>query len=156
MNYQEWEQDAPPEFTGDLLWKIEAYRLALFACDLAWSDVTKLYKDTRALKLSDQLYRAVDSIGASVAEGYSRGSGKERAHFYEYAWGSARESRHWYNAARHILGETVTLHRVDLMTQVTRLLLTMIPDQRTVYLKEAAVDYADSGFDILGDAPLSD
>jgi four helix bundle protein len=155
MNYQQWEQDVPAEITGDLLWKIEAYRLALFACDLAWSDVTKLCQDARAIKLSDQLYRAVGSMGANIAEGYSRSSGKERAHFYEYALGSARESRHWYYAARHILDEAVTLHRIGLVTQITRLLLTMIPDQRAVYLKELQESYTANSFDIDADVPLA-
>ena len=72
---------------------MKAYRLSLFLADLAWEDVTKLAADTRAVKVADQLYRAVGSIGANLAEGYGRHSGKERAHFYEYSLGSARESR---------------------------------------------------------------
>jgi hypothetical protein len=32
----------PPDVTGDTLWKIEAYRLGLFAGYLAWEDVNKL------------------------------------------------------------------------------------------------------------------
>ncbi|MBC7896698.1 MAG: four helix bundle protein, partial [Cytophagaceae bacterium] len=43
-----------------------------------------------------QLLRAVDSISANIAEGYSRFSGRERARFYEIALGSAREAREWY------------------------------------------------------------
>ncbi|MCL4303367.1 MAG: hypothetical protein KJ077_47215 [Anaerolineae bacterium] len=34
MNYQEWEQNAPADFTGDPLWKVEAYRLSLFVAEL--------------------------------------------------------------------------------------------------------------------------
>jgi four helix bundle protein len=155
MNYQLWEKDVPTEITGDLLWKMEAYRLALFACDLAWNGVTKLHQDGCAIRLSDQLYRAVGSMGANIAEGYSRSSGKERAHFYEYAPGSARESRHWYYAARHLLGEDVTRHRINLITQITRLLLTMIPDQRAVYLKESPEIYVATSFDVDMDVPLA-
>jgi len=51
------------------------------------------------------LYRAVGSIKANIAEGYSHRSGKDQARFYEYSLGSARESRGWYYDARHILGE---------------------------------------------------
>ncbi|MFQ6102006.1 MAG: hypothetical protein ACE5OS_12345 [Anaerolineae bacterium] len=58
MNYQEWEQGVPVEITGDRLWRMEVYRLALFAADLAWNDVTKLAQDRRTRGLSDQLYRA--------------------------------------------------------------------------------------------------
>ena len=53
-------------------------------------------QDRRTIGLADQLYRSLGSIGANLAEGYSRGTGKDRAHFYEYALGSARESRDWY------------------------------------------------------------
>lgn len=79
--------------TGDALWTVQVYRLALFAADLGWHDVTKLMRDRRTLSLSDQLYQALGSISANIAEGYSRGSSKDRARFYEYSLGSARESR---------------------------------------------------------------
>ena len=36
MNYDEWEKRLPRDVTGDSLWKIEAYRLGLFAGYLAW------------------------------------------------------------------------------------------------------------------------
>src|SRR5690242_4423314 len=130
MNYDEWLKSVPAAIASDSLWKAEVYRLALFAADLGWYDVSKLMKDRRTLGLSDQLYRAIGSIGANVAEGYSRGTGKDRARFYEYGLGSARESRGWYYDGRHVLGEGVTEHRICLLTQIIRLLLTMIPDQR--------------------------
>jgi four helix bundle protein len=76
------------------------------------------------------------SIGANLAEGYSRGSNKDRARFYEYSLGSARESRDWYYKARHLLGERVTNHRLEYLTKVIRLLLTMVPQQRGHTLKE--------------------
>jgi hypothetical protein len=96
LNYQEWLETVPDEITGDLLWKMKAYRLALFAADLGWRDVTGLAQDRRMASVSNQLYRALGSISANIAEGYSRSSGKDRAHFYEYVLGSARESRDWY------------------------------------------------------------
>ena len=136
MNYDEWERSVPQEITGDSLWKMEAYRLGLFAGDVGWHDVTKLMRDKRTLDLSGQLYRALGSISANLAEGYSRGTGKDRARFYEYALGSARESRDWYYKGRHVLGETVTKHRLSLLTQVIRLLLAMIPQQRGRILRE--------------------
>ena len=82
MNYDEWLRSVPIAITGDPLWKVEAYRLALFVGELGWHDVTKLIKDKRTLELSDQLYRALGSIGANISEGYSRGGGRDRAHFY--------------------------------------------------------------------------
>jgi four helix bundle protein len=141
MKYEDWERILPQEIKGDSLWKMEAYRLALFAADLGWYDVTKLMQDRRTLALSDQLYRSLGSISANLAEGYSRGTGKDRARFYEYALGSARESRDWYHKSRHILGETVTQHRLQLLTQIIRLLLTMVPQQRRFVLQEEAEPY---------------
>ena len=125
-SYEEWETSVLAFIKGDSLWKMEVYRLALFLGDLAWSDVSKLCKDPRTVELSDQLYRAVGSISANIAEGYSRSSGRDRVRFYEYALGSARESRDWYYKARHIFSDTVSLHRIDLSTQIIRLLLTVI------------------------------
>lgn len=141
MKYDEWEASVPDDIRGDILWKVEVYRLSLFACDIGWNDVTKLVKDRRTRALSDQLYRALGSIGANIAEGYSRSSSKERAHFYEYALGSARESRDWYYKGRHILPENVLNHRLQLSSQIVRLLLVMVPNQRGRVLKEDTVEY---------------
>jgi four helix bundle protein len=141
MNYAEWEGAVPAEITGDSLWKMEAYRLGLFIADLGWHDVTKLMRDGRTLGLSGQLYQALGSISANLAEGYSRGTGKDRARFYEYALGSARESRDWYYKGRHVLGEAVTQHRLSLLTQVIRLLLTMVPQQRGRLLRDQRLSY---------------
>jgi four helix bundle protein len=141
MNYDEWLGSVPIGITGDPLWKVEAYRLALFVGELGWYDVTKLIKDKRTIELADQLYRALGSIGANISEGYSRGGGRDRAHFYEYALGSARESRGWHYHARHVLGQVVAEHRIRLLTQIVRLLLTMIPDQRPVTFREDSAPY---------------
>jgi len=106
--------------------------------------------------LSDQLYRAVGSVGANLAEGYSRGTGKDRARFYEYALGSARESRDWCFKARHILGDEVFQHRLELLTRIIQLLLKMIPQQRGRVLREAAASY-EIGTDVLeGKVPFVD
>jgi len=146
VNYKEWERSVPREITSDSLWKMEAYRLGLFIGDVGWHDVTELMGDKRTLDLSDQLYRALGSISANLAEGYSRGTGRDRARFYEYALGSARESRDWYYKGRHILGEIVIRHRLKLLTQIIRLLSTMIPQQRGRILRGQRISYqTDSG-----------
>jgi four helix bundle protein len=141
MNFDEWLKSIPPSIAGDPLWKVEAYRLALFAADVGWRDVCRLAGDKRTLDLSNQLYRALGSIGANVSEGYSRGTGRDRARFYEYALGSARESRGWYFNGRFVLGEKVTEHRLSLHTQIIRLLLTMVPEQRGSMLREDSPPY---------------
>lgn len=141
MNYQDWLQSVPLEISEDSLWKMEAYRLALFAAELAWHDLAKLAGDKRTIGLSDQLYRASGSISANIAEGYSRGTSRDRARFYEYALGSARESRGWYYKGRHVLNEVVAHHRITFLTQIIRLLLTIVPEQRGVLLREDPVEY---------------
>ena len=141
MNYQEWEQEVPETLKADSLWKMSVYRYALFLNDLGWFDVTKLMQDRRTIGLSEQLYEALGSISANIAEGYSRGTGKDRARFYEYALGSARESRDWYFKGRHILGEAVVTHRLKLLEEIIRLLLTMIPQQRGHAIREVQATY---------------
>ena len=152
MTYDEWLAGVPPEISNDPLWKMEVFQLALFAGDLAWQDINKLTKDKRTASVADQLYRAVGSIGANIAEGYSRKSGKDQARFYEYALGSARETRVWYYQARHILPKPVLDHRMQLLTQITHLLLTIIPAQRGYKLSETPQTYTLSN--ILDNPPL--
>ncbi len=142
--------------TGDPPWKSEAYRLALFAGDLPWHDVTKLFSDGRTIGLADQLYRAVGSVGANFSEGYSRQSPKDQARFYEYALGSARESRGWYYKGRHILTERVANHRMELLTQIIRLLLTIIPAERGYAMHEASTHNSAVPRELLDWPPLPD
>lgn len=163
MNYADWQNSVPDSIRADSLWRMTAYRLALFLGDVAWSDVTKLSKDRRTAGVSDQLYRATGSVSANLAEGYSRGTGRDRARFYEYALGSARESRDWYFKARHLLGPSVSEHRFGLLTEIIRLLLTMVPQQRDGVLREDELPYRveqEAGSEAAGrperDALLSD
>lgn len=143
MNFNEWVSSLPKDIKDDSLWKMEAYRLALFATEIGWHDVTELLKDKRTLGTADQLYRSLGSISANIAEGYSHHTGKARAQYYQYALGSARESRDWYYKAHHVLKEEVVNHRIALMTQVIKLLLVMVPQQRgkTLALREEKANY---------------
>ncbi len=141
MNYQDWLKIVPKEFTEDTLWRMEVYRLALFSGDVAWRDVTKLMQDRRTRELSDQLYSAVGSISSNIAEGYSRSSHKDQVRFYEYSLGSARESRNWYFQGRHVLGEPVATHRIQLQTQIIRHLLKIISAERGQVLSEEVLPY---------------
>ncbi|HHS96399.1 MAG TPA: four helix bundle protein [Chloroflexi bacterium] len=150
MTYEQWLRSVPPEITDDPLWQMKVYRLALFASDLGWVDVSRLMRDRRVQGLADQLYRALGSIGANIAEGYSRRSRKDRARFYEYALGSAREARTWYYQGRHVLPEAIVSHRLRLLTDIVRLLLTIIPRERDWGVAEEGAIYQ------IGAAPPSD
>ena len=82
VSFETWLASVPEEIQADSLWKMEAYRLALFALDIGWHAVTKLMKDRRTLGLANQLYEAPGSIGANLSEGYARGTGRDRARFH--------------------------------------------------------------------------
>ena len=160
MNYTDWLKIVPKEIAEDTLWRMEVYRISLFAGDVAWRDVTKLMQDRRTLELSDQLYSAVGSISSNIAEGYSRSSHKDQARFYEYSLGSARESRNWYFEGRHILGETISSHRIQLHTRIVRHLLKIIPAERGYALSEEPSPYysneAISFNELLENVPMGD
>ena len=147
MTYEDWLETVPVEFKDDPLWRMEVYRLSVFLAELAWHDVTKLSQDKRTIDLAGQLYRAAGSVGANISEGYSRRSGRDQARFYEYALGSARESRGWYHQGRHVLSETVATHRTRLTVTVIRLLLTIIPPTRAQKLAESKPTYDIHPFD---------
>ncbi len=130
MTYKEWESQVPDAIKADRVWNMKVYRLSAFLGDLTWRDVTKLLRDRRTIATADQLYRSSGGISSQFVGGYSRSSGKDQARIYEYALGSARESRQWYFSGRHVLGEAVFKHRLKLLTEIIRLLLTIIPAQR--------------------------
>ena len=130
MNYTQWQESAPEAIRGDSLWKMTAYRLALFLGDVAWRDVTKLAEERRTPGLSDQLYRAAGSISANLAEGYSRATRVDRIRFLGYSLGSVRECVTWYSAAQPVLTGGVVHNRLDLIMRVRSLLLGLISSVR--------------------------
>jgi four helix bundle protein len=106
-----------------------------------------LRSDDRFVSLSDQLYRSLGSISANIAEGYSRSTGRDRARFFEYALGSARESRDWYYKCRYGLENNTAIDRIGYITQVIRLLLSIIPHQRSRGLRDGTQEYNMEFFD---------
>ena len=138
---REWTDSVPRAVRDGVMWKMEAYRLGLYVCDTAWDDVTVLSEDARTRSLSDQLYRSLGSISANIAEGYSRGGGRDRARFLEYALGSAREARDWYVKGRRVLDVERVRSQVDVLTSVIRLLTVMSRNERDVHLREPSVPY---------------
>ena len=141
MKYDIWEKNVPSELSNDALWKMKVYRYSLFLSDICWRDVSILSKDVRMKSLSNQLYRAMGSVSANLEEGYSKQSGKDRARFYEYSLGSARETRGWYYRARHVLGEEVIAHRISLLTEVIKMLLKIVPEERSMKICEEQSEY---------------
>jgi four helix bundle protein len=130
QEYEAWARSVPPEITTDTIWRTPAYRFALFVMSRAQLDVRWLAKHRSTRGLVDQLLRAVGGISASIDEGYSRSSGPERAHFYEYALGSARESRGWYYKCSVALPPEITGARLARLSRIVRILTAIIPRER--------------------------
>lgn len=141
MKYAEWLSNVPSEIANDPIWKLEVYRLALFAGDLGWEDVLKLSKERLMFSVADQLHRSLGSISANLTEGYSRSKGLDRARFFEISLGSARESRDWYYKSRHVLSAEVIKHRIGLATQIIAMLAPMIQHQRKHAIREEQAVY---------------
>jgi four helix bundle protein len=96
----------------------------------AWDDAERLSHHQATEKIAGQLYAAIGSIGANLAEGYSRSSGRDRAKIFEYALGSTRESMMWYRSALPLLEKALVETRLDKLEEIRRLLLSAIPRER--------------------------
>lgn len=127
-DFARWEQTPPPELFGDAIWRLPAYRISRYLALLVADDADAIRP--RSPRVADQLERAVDSIGINIAEGYGRLHGRERARFYEFALGSAREAREWYARAGRSLAPDAVLGRAKLLTRAVKILTAVIPRER--------------------------
>lgn len=73
---------------------LEVYKLSRELSKISWEIYDRLDWDRKKV-IGDQFIRAVDSIGANIAEGYGRFSFNDRIRFYHISRGSLLESRHW-------------------------------------------------------------
>ena len=63
MNYEESARLVPEALTQDTLWKVEAYRLAVFLADIGWNDVTRLLGDKEpSVGLTNSTDRSAQSV----------------------------------------------------------------------------------------------
>ena len=114
----------------DPLSRMRVYRLACELVNDSWHDAEVLRQHPATERISGQLFRAVGSIAANLAEGYSHSSGRDRARIFEYALGSAREALVWFRSVRHVLGDAVVSERLGKIEEIRRLLLAIIPRER--------------------------
>ena len=131
MTYDEWEASAAPKLRRDRLWRMRVYRLACYVAELGWTDARELGRDPLTRTVGPQLLAALGSIRTNIAEGYSRSGGRDRVRFFEYALGSARESREWYLHVEPVLGDALVSTRCEPLDEVIRLLLAIIPRERS-------------------------
>lgn len=122
----EWEGRQHPALTADPLWRLDAYRLAVYAADAARADLRRCGPGTVPPRVRDQLLSAANSIPANIAEGHSRPTPPDRARFYSYALGSTRETIRWYAAIRGSLGDPETFRRFELLAHIRRLLIGIV------------------------------
>jgi four helix bundle protein len=135
LSFEAWEAGADEEQRADPLWRMTAYRIAMYALDVGWEDARVLDRVRITRPVAAQLYRALGSIAANIAEGYSRSSGADRVRLFEYGLGSTRESAVWYHAGRPILGATAVTRRLATLTRIRQLLLVAIPRERARRLR---------------------
>lgn len=131
--------------SGDPLWRSAAYRLATEVVESAWDDSTELLKHGNARSVADQLFRSAGSIGANLAEGYSRSSGADRVRMFEYALGSARECRFWYQAARRVVNAESLYQQQHRLNRICQLLLKTIPEERKRLIRRESLNPVDAG-----------
>jgi four helix bundle protein len=130
LSFAEWEKTAQNDGGADPLWRMTAYRLAAYAAECGWQDVRSLGGNQLTRAMAAQLYQAIGSIAANIAEGYSRSSGRDRVRFFEYALGSAREARAWYRLGRPVLGSATCRQRLETLSRICGLLVAAIPGER--------------------------
>ena len=126
--FSQWVTGADRFRSGDPLWSVQAYRFSLYAVDCHTCD-RRANAELRKAAALDQLTRAVGSIAANIAEGYSRSSIADRTRFYGYALGSTREAIARYDSLKIELGDRVE-DRLAILIQTRRLLLTTLRNAR--------------------------
>lgn len=114
---------------GDL----EVYKLAIELSDLAWPVYENMDWQTKKV-IGDQFIRAMDSIGANIAEGYGRYHYKDKVKFFYNARGSLFESKHWtlLLQKRKLTKENKTKELIDKLNNHHKALNTYI---RSYYKK---------------------
>ena len=125
-----WEDACSRAITSDVIWRLDAYRAALFLLHCVRNDCPALRTTRTGDETAAQLVRAAGSVSANISEGYSRPSRPDRLRFLGYALGSARECVTWYESGRGILSEDVVDKRLELVTRVRSLLLGLIRSLR--------------------------
>jgi four helix bundle protein len=125
-----WERERPKSITSDVLWKLDAYRVALYLLHVVRLD-SRLEEAARADPwLISQLVRAAGSVSANLSEGYSRSTRADRLRFLGYALGSVRECIPWYEALRSPLADDLVDGRLLLVARIRSLLVGLIGSMR--------------------------
>lgn len=74
--------------------KLDVYQIARELSKIGWN-IYKGMKSEHRFSIGQQFIKAIDSIGANIAEGFGRYHYLDSAKFYYNARGSLWESKHW-------------------------------------------------------------
>ncbi len=122
----DWEKTQPASITEDSVWRLDCYRESLFLLQLARTDVASSAPRSVAGKPSNQLVSSIASVGANIAEGYGRGTNADRARFFTYALGSAREAVVWYQTVLPPDHSEQLTDRLNRLARVKRMLIGLL------------------------------
>lgn len=81
-----------------LLEEMTVYKKQIEIADEIW-EIVKSWPTFERSTIGSQLTRAMDSIGANIAEGFGRFHYGDKIKFYYYSRGSAYESQFWIKRA---------------------------------------------------------
>lgn len=79
--------------------ELRVLQAAEVLADEVWKHVVS-WDDLAKRVVGEQLARAIDSIGANIAEAYGRFHYTEKAHHLYYARGSVFETKYWLNRCK--------------------------------------------------------
>ena len=111
---------------------IDAYKNSIEISSVVWHMVLKwthFQKDT----IGKQLIRAVDSVGANIAEGYGRYHKKDKIRFFYYSMGSCFEAKHWLELAhdRQLINDASYIHLQESLLNLPKEINQLISYIRT-------------------------
>ncbi|MBI1808485.1 MAG: four helix bundle protein [Gemmatimonadetes bacterium] len=129
--FRAWEQQVRPSLQEDPLWTLHSYRVAMFALQSAQDDVALAQRSGADHDMTAQLLRALGSVSANVAEAFGRPTATDRSRFVSYAIGSVREAISWYHALAPYLGAGELDRRLEVLSELRRLLLGYLRWLRT-------------------------
>lgn len=110
------EEDKKIKSVNDLI----VYQKACLLFDMCVEeDVTFLQQTTPGRALINNHIRSIDSICATMEEGYERSPIKDRKHFFIIAKGSAGEARERYTRLRKLLPKDIIAKRISLTYEVS-------------------------------------
>lgn len=123
-------EPARPLDRREPLSRLRAFQVARALADEGVQDAQELAGNLETRLVAGQLLRALGSVPANLAEGYGRSTGPDRARFFEYALGSARESREWYVTGGRFLGARRVGDRLARLDALVALLVGLVQRAR--------------------------